>query len=150
MARRDALASAMNEFLDTALLGIGAGAIYGMIAQGLIVVYRGSGVLNFAQGAFVMVGAYLFYQFSVILMWPIAVSIIVTVLVLALVGAAVHLLIMYPMRNSSRAVTSNCDARSAVGSRGAGLHQVRISATQCALFPANFYLETGQWRVYRK
>ena len=35
-----------------------------MLAQGLVLVYRGSGVVNFAQGAMAMVGAYAYYQFS--------------------------------------------------------------------------------------
>jgi len=44
------------------LLGLGIGALYGVVAQGIVLVYRGSGVLNFAQGAFVMVGAYTYYE----------------------------------------------------------------------------------------
>ena len=39
-----------------ALLGLGLGALYSLASQGLMVIYRGSGVLNFAHGAIGMVG----------------------------------------------------------------------------------------------
>ena len=36
--------------------GIGVGCIYGLIAIGFCVIYNASGIVNFAQGAFVMLG----------------------------------------------------------------------------------------------
>ena len=48
----------MQEFLRFALLGLGLGALYSLASQGLMVIYRGSGVLNLAHGAIGMVGAY--------------------------------------------------------------------------------------------
>ncbi|WP_329410452.1 branched-chain amino acid ABC transporter permease/ATP-binding protein [Nocardia vinacea] len=89
------------QFLTYALLGLGAGAIYGLLAQGLVVVYRGSGVLNFAQGAFAMVGAYLFYTFSVLLEWPVALAVVTVVVALATLGVGVQVLIMHPMRRAA-------------------------------------------------
>ena len=41
-----------------AILGLGTGAVYALLAQGLVLVYRGSGILNFAQGAMAMTGAF--------------------------------------------------------------------------------------------
>ena len=46
----------MAGFLQFALLGFGVGALYALASQGLIIIYRGSGVLNFALGAIGMVG----------------------------------------------------------------------------------------------
>ncbi len=82
-----------------ALLGLGAGAIYALMAQGIVLVYRGSGVVNFAQGAFGMVGAYYFY------LWRDAGMATSVALVLALalgagIGAATHLLVMRPLRRA--------------------------------------------------
>ena len=37
----------MNEAIRFALLGLGVGALYAFASQGLIVIYRGTGVLNF-------------------------------------------------------------------------------------------------------
>ena len=52
----------MTEFVRFALLGLGAGAVYSLTALGIVLVYRGSGVVNFAQGAIGMVGAFIFYN----------------------------------------------------------------------------------------
>ena len=51
----------MNEFLQFALLGLGFGALYALAAQGVVLIYRGSGVINFAQGAMGMMGAFVYY-----------------------------------------------------------------------------------------
>ena len=40
--------------------GLGIGALYAMLAAGVVIVYRGSGVINFAHGAFAMYGAFTF------------------------------------------------------------------------------------------
>jgi len=51
----------MEEVIRFALLGFGVGALYALTSQGLIVIYRGSGVLNFALGAIGMAAAYLWW-----------------------------------------------------------------------------------------
>lgn len=52
----------MTELTRFAVLGLGTGAIYVLLAQGLVVMQRGSGVLNFALGAYATVGAYVFVE----------------------------------------------------------------------------------------
>ncbi len=42
------------------LAGLGLGALYSMLGTGLVVAYRGSGVINFAHGAFAMYGVLTF------------------------------------------------------------------------------------------
>ena len=54
----------MDEVIRFALLGLGIGALYALASQGLIVIYRGSGVLNFALGAIGMVGAYVWWELT--------------------------------------------------------------------------------------
>ena len=49
----------MEEVIRFAVLGFGIGALYALASQGLIVIYRGSGVLNFAIGAIGMAGVFL-------------------------------------------------------------------------------------------
>ena len=44
-----------------AALGLGAGALIASIALGVVLVYRGSGIINVAMGAIAMVAAYLFW-----------------------------------------------------------------------------------------
>jgi ABC-type branched-subunit amino acid transport system permease subunit len=50
----------MNTYLQFALLGLGAGALYAAVAQGLILAHRGAGVVNLAHGAMAMYVAYTF------------------------------------------------------------------------------------------
>lgn len=83
------------------LIGLGAGALYALVAQGMVLVHRGSGVLNFAQGAFVMVGAYVSYAASVRGGLPLVVGLLLAAAAGLVLGAVVHLLILRNMRHSS-------------------------------------------------
>lgn len=53
----------MTDILQTLVSGVALGAIYAMLSLGFVVVVRASGVLNLAQGTFVVLGAYLGYTF---------------------------------------------------------------------------------------
>jgi branched-chain amino acid transport system permease protein len=48
----------VTPYILFALVGLGIGAVYAALAMGLVVVYKGTGVINFAQGAMAMYGAY--------------------------------------------------------------------------------------------
>lgn len=50
----------MKEALFFLILGLGLGAIYATLGAGLVIVYRGSGVINFAYGAMAMYGVFTF------------------------------------------------------------------------------------------
>ena len=50
----------MQGVLEFALLGLGTGAIYALLAQGIVLIFRGSGIVNLAHGAIAMVSAYVF------------------------------------------------------------------------------------------
>jgi ABC-type branched-subunit amino acid transport system ATPase component/branched-subunit amino acid ABC-type transport system permease component len=89
------------EVLRFALLGLGIGALYALASQGLLVIYRGSGVLNFAQGAIGMVGAYLYWEMKVEHGLPTPIAWIIAIAACALIGAAAHLLIMRQLKRAS-------------------------------------------------
>ena len=93
------------EWFRFALLGLGTGALYALCAQGLVLVYRASGVVNFAQSGFVLLGGYAFYELREVrgLSAPIAVT--GAIVVGALAGLLVHVLIMRPMHASSPIAT---------------------------------------------
>src|SRR5690349_14598241 len=80
---------------------MGVGALYGIVAQGLVLVYRASGILNFAQSGFLMIGAYIFYELHVLSGWPYWAALIAAMLACAAMGAAVHLVVLRPMREAS-------------------------------------------------
>ncbi|HEY2436601.1 MAG TPA: ABC transporter permease, partial [Solirubrobacteraceae bacterium] len=48
----------MTAFFEFAILGFGAGVAYALLSFGVVVVYKGSGVLNFSQGAIAMFAAF--------------------------------------------------------------------------------------------
>jgi ABC-type branched-subunit amino acid transport system ATPase component/branched-subunit amino acid ABC-type transport system permease component len=91
----------MQEVIRFALLGFGVGALYALASQGLIVIYRGSGVLNFALGAIGLIGAYLEYELTQNHGWSFIPALVLGVAASAIVGALVHLLIMRPLRHVS-------------------------------------------------
>jgi sulfate-transporting ATPase len=84
----------LTEFLKFALLGLGLGGIYALSAQGIVLVYRGSGVLNFAHGAMAAVGAFAYVE-ALEAGWGTVASVVAGVVVAAVTGALVHLLVMH-------------------------------------------------------
>ena len=52
----------MSSYLLFLLLGLGAGAVYAILGLGLVLEYRSSGVINFAQGAIAMFIAYTYIE----------------------------------------------------------------------------------------
>src|SRR4051812_19376375 len=89
------------EVLRFALLGLGLGALYSLASQGLMVIYRGSGVLCFALGAIGMVGAYVHWEVKVKHGQPWWLAWLIAIGVCALIGALSHLLVMRPLRRAS-------------------------------------------------
>ncbi|WP_261576197.1 ABC transporter permease subunit [Frankia gtarii] len=90
----------MTEVFRFAALGVGAGALYALAAVGLVLVHRGSGVVNFAQGAMGMVGAYVYFEGRGGDL-PDALSVVLGLLAAAVLGALFHLLILRRMRGAS-------------------------------------------------
>jgi branched-chain amino acid transport system permease protein len=41
------------------------GSLYALVGVGFVILFRSTGVVNFAQGTFMVLGAYSFYQFYV-------------------------------------------------------------------------------------
>lgn len=52
----------MQQYLLFILIGLGAGSIYAALAAGIVVVYRGTGIINFAAGAMGMWTAYAYAE----------------------------------------------------------------------------------------
>lgn len=91
----------MEEVLRFAILGLGIGALYALASQGLIVIFRGAGILNFALGAIGMVGAYVAWDLRHTLGLPFWLSLVVGIGASALIGALTHLLIMRKLWQAS-------------------------------------------------
>jgi ABC-type branched-subunit amino acid transport system ATPase component/ABC-type branched-subunit amino acid transport system permease subunit len=94
----------VEEAVRFALLGLGTGALYALASQGLIVIYRGSGVLNFALGATSIAGVYAWWELHYEEGWAYAPAFIVGIGVSAALGVLTHVLIMRPLRRASSLV----------------------------------------------
>jgi sulfate-transporting ATPase len=89
----------MDKFSLFLLLGLGAGGAYALLGLGAVLIYRSSGIVNFAHGAFATVGAIIYYELQGHL--PAVIVVLVAIAATALVGAVTQLLIMRPLRNAS-------------------------------------------------
>ena len=73
----------MNEFLNLTMSGLVTGAIYSIMASGLVLTYTTSGIFNFAHGAIAFAVAYLYYQLHSGYGMPIVPALIISVFVFA-------------------------------------------------------------------
>jgi ABC-type branched-subunit amino acid transport system ATPase component/branched-subunit amino acid ABC-type transport system permease component len=90
----------VNE-LTFVLIGIGTGSLYAMVAQGLVLIFRGSGIVNFAQGAFVLFGAYAYYNLYEHTGASLWLCMVFSVLSTALLGVVTQVVVLMPMRRAS-------------------------------------------------
>ena len=49
----------MDIFLQVMVTGIATGGVYGLIALGFVLIFKATGILNLATGAFMTLGAYI-------------------------------------------------------------------------------------------
>ena len=77
----------MSDFLNYVILGIPFGCVFALVAVGLVLTYKTSGVFNLAFGAQAFVSAAVFYNTVTNHDWPLLPAFIVSVLIVApLVG----------------------------------------------------------------
>jgi branched-chain amino acid transport system permease protein len=79
------------------LAGVVVGAIYALIAAGFVLIYQVTGLINFAQGEFAMIGAMTAASLATNGMRPLEAAAI-AVVVAALTGAVCYLLAIRPAR----------------------------------------------------
>jgi branched-subunit amino acid ABC-type transport system permease component len=118
----------MNDIIFTLLLGLGLGSLYAMLGAGLVVSYKGSGVINFAYGAMAMYGMFtfdtawnrgeLFFPWVDFLpshglniptritlsdsgSWPMTASLVLALAMAVLIGLGAHFLVFRPLRNAA-------------------------------------------------
>jgi len=85
-------------------LGLGLGALYAFASQGLIVIYRGSGVLNFSLGATAIAGVFMQWELQYEQGWPFLPAAFVGVALSAFLGVWTHWWVMKPLRRASSLV----------------------------------------------
>jgi branched-chain amino acid transport system permease protein len=92
----------MAEFLQFAFSGLTVGAVYALVAVGFTLIYNASGVINFAQGEFVMLGG-MATVFLAAAGAPLPVAALGAIVATVAVGLALHRLAIEPARDASTA-----------------------------------------------
>jgi sulfate-transporting ATPase len=90
-----------EEFAKFGLQGLGQGAAFAIAGLGLVLIYRGSGVLNFAQGAMALFGAAFFVELREDHGYPTWAAIVVALLLTAGLGVLIQVMIMRRLRHAS-------------------------------------------------
>jgi branched-chain amino acid transport system permease protein len=87
----------MTNFLQLVVAGVALGFQYALIALGFVIIFKATHVINFAQGGFVMLGAYVAYQFTNVWGLPYIIGVPMAMGVGALTGLLVERLILRRM-----------------------------------------------------
>lgn len=87
----------MSDFLQILFAGTATGARYALVALGFVIIYKATGVINFAQGALLALGAYLAYAFVNTTDLPFALAIVLAAGGVALVGVVAERLVLRRM-----------------------------------------------------
>jgi branched-chain amino acid transport system permease protein len=88
------------DVLRFAVLGVGLGGAYALLALGVVAIFRGTGVPNFSQGAVAMFSAYTFFNLRDSAHWPTWAAATATALVAIVAGCVFYLLVMRQLRNA--------------------------------------------------
>src|SRR3954453_15799093 len=83
------------------VIGITLGGIYALAAIGLVLIYRVSGVLNFAQGAVSMFSAFVAYQVSTVMGPPPLVGLLAELVVGGALGYVIERFPILPLAGRS-------------------------------------------------
>jgi len=87
----------LTQLVQLTVYGLADGAILALAALGFVLIFKATSVINFAQGEFLLVGAYAFYSAFVLLQLPLALAVIVGVLIAAALGIAIERLVLRPL-----------------------------------------------------
>jgi branched-chain amino acid transport system permease protein len=87
-------------FFTQVMNGIGNGAVYASLALALVLIFRTTGILNFAQGEMALYSTYLFWYFTD-RGWAVLLAIAVTLVISFIGGAAIERVLIRPVEHSS-------------------------------------------------
>lgn len=90
-----------QQLLQYLLSGLSTGAIYSLIGIGFAIIYNSTGIINFAQGEFFMLGGMMTYYFLSVAKLSLPVAMLLAILLTTVVGVLFERLAIRPLRNAS-------------------------------------------------
>jgi branched-chain amino acid transport system permease protein len=88
----------MNFFIEVLVGGLLAGVMYSLVALGFVLIYKASGVFNFAQGAMVFLAALTFVSLLE-MKWEFWLALLATLAVMVLLGVLTERIVLRPLVN---------------------------------------------------
>ena len=86
-------------FLQLLVPALSLGCIYGLIGLSYSLIYRASGLMNFAQGDVMTLGAFMGYTFFKLFNLPFLVSVLLTCVIMFFVGLAMERFVIRVLQN---------------------------------------------------
>lgn len=90
-----------EQLIQYALSGLSTGAIYALIGFGFAIIYNATGIINFAQGEFVMLGGMLALFFLTAAEVPLLPAVVLAIIISTAVGMAFERLAIRPLSNAT-------------------------------------------------
>lgn len=87
----------ITQLTQSLVTGLGVGLIYGLVGIGFCVIYNASGIVNFAQGVFVMLGGMFCHTVMTRLGVPLVIAAVIAVPLVAIVGMLIDRFVVRPM-----------------------------------------------------
>jgi branched-chain amino acid transport system permease protein len=87
----------MSTFIQLSVYGLSNGAILALAALGFVLIFKATSVINFAQGEFLLIGAYTFYAATIVFGFQWSLAVLVGVLVAIALGVLVERFVLRPM-----------------------------------------------------
>jgi branched-chain amino acid transport system permease protein len=88
----------MSLYIDTIITGILTGGVYALMASGLTLVFGVMDIINIAQGAMVMLGAYMSYALEQHLHLDLFLGLLITMPAMFIIGALTQWLFIRPLK----------------------------------------------------
>jgi branched-chain amino acid transport system permease protein len=95
-------ASAVGFYIEVLLGGLMAGVLYSLVALGFVLIYKASGVFNFAQGAMVLFAALSMARMSEVM--PLPLALLATIAIMVALAFTVEKVVLRPLVNQDAAV----------------------------------------------
>ena len=89
----------LAQVVQYTLSGITVGSVYAITAIGFNIIYCTTGIINFAQGEFLIVGAMTAISFAQVMPLPVAIAL--AVLITTLLGGLIEVVFLRPVKNAT-------------------------------------------------
>ncbi|WP_114809535.1 branched-chain amino acid ABC transporter permease [Paraburkholderia kururiensis] len=130
----------MSFFLETLIGGLLSGTMYSLVAIGYVLIYKASGVFNFAQGSILLFSALLFVTLLEKGV-PFAVALLLTIVALIVLAVLIDRFVLRPLTNRSPMTLfmatlglSYVVEGAAQGALGADVHALNLGIDDVPIF----------------